>query len=138
MSRLRHGRIAAATAEPRNVTAITSVASSGEGANFVLYAYSAAIPIDGTSISSSAMSGTPLRSTFATPSGSTRSNAAAKTTRVEDRNTVPTQPKNHIDRMAMRTNWRNPPGRNDAAKRPGYGHTPVGIVPAQNALLAAW
>ena len=78
-----------------------------------------------------------MRSTLATDSGSTRSNAAAKITRVEDRNTVPTQPKNHSDRIAIRTNWSTGLPRNDAASRPGYGHTPVGIVPAQNALLAA-
>src|SRR5919204_664197 len=95
------------------------------------------MPSDGTSMSSSATYGTPLRSTFATPSGSTRSNAAANTTRVEDRNTVPTQPKNHSDRIPMSRNCSTGLPRNDAASRPGYGQTPVGIVPAQNALLAA-
>ena len=34
------------------------------------------------------------RQSLAATSGSTRSNAAANTTRVDDRNTVPTQPKN--------------------------------------------
>src|SRR5919202_4916241 len=84
----------------------------------------------------SATIGTPLRLTLATDSGSTRSKAAAKMTRVDDRNTVPTQPKNHSDRIAMRMNC-STGGRNAAASRPGYGHTPVGIVPAQKALLAA-
>src|SRR3954451_19635692 len=88
-------------------------------------------------MSSSAMTGTPLRLTFATPSGSTRSNAAANTTRVEDRNTVPTQPKNHSDRTAIRMNCSTGLPSSDAASSPGYGQTPVGIVPAQNALLAA-
>src|SRR5690349_14656644 len=115
---------------------MTSVASSVYVANFVLYAYSAARPIDGTSISASATIGTPLRLTLATDSGSTRSNAAAKITRVEDRNTVPTQPKNHSDSTATSTNCRTF-GRNAAASRPGYGQTPVGMVPAHDAALAA-
>src|SRR5262245_3665920 len=88
-------------------------------------------------MSSSATNGTPLRLTFAAPSGSTRSNAAAKTTRVEDRNTVPTQPKNHSDNTATSRNCSTGLPRNDEASRPGYGQTPVGIVPAQKALLAA-
>ena len=82
-------------------------------------------------MSSSATYGTPLRSTLETPSGSARSNAAAKITRVDDRNTVPTQPKNHSERTATRRNWSTGLPRNEAASRPGYGHTPVGIVPAQ-------
>src|SRR5262245_31297234 len=89
------------------------------------------------SMSAKAMSGTPLEFTLATFSGSTRSNAAAKITRVEDRNTVPTQPKNHSESTATRMNCSTGLPKNDAASRPGYGHTPVGIVPAQNALLAA-
>src|SRR4051794_4087958 len=88
-------------------------------------------------MSSSATYGTPLRSTFATLSGSTRSNAAAKITRVEDRNTVPTHPKNHIERTAISRNCNTGLPRNEAASRPGSAPTPVGIAPAQNALLAA-
>src|SRR4029078_1627872 len=95
------------------------------------------MPIDGTSISSSAMYGTPELLTLATDSGSTRSNAAAKITRVEDRNTVPTQPKNHSESTATRRNCSTGEPRKAAASRPGYGQTPVGIVPSQNALLAA-
>ena len=38
MSGRRHGKIAAETAEPRNVIAITSVASNVQLLNFVLYA----------------------------------------------------------------------------------------------------
>src|SRR3954451_20348507 len=93
--------------------------------------------MDGTSMRASATIGTPLRLTLATDSGRTRSNAAAKITRVEDRNTVPTQPKNHSDSTATSRNCNTGEPRNDAASSPGYGHVPVGIVPAQNALLAA-
>src|SRR5919108_2135361 len=88
-------------------------------------------------MSSSATYGTPLRLTLAAPSGSTRSNAAAKTTRVDDRKTVPTQPKNHSESTATSRNCSTGLPKKDAASKPGYGHTPVGIVPAQNALLAA-
>src|SRR5690349_22606531 len=87
-------------------------------------------------MSASATIGTPWRLTLATPSGSTRSNAAAKITRVEDRNTVPTQPKNHRESTATSRNCSTGEPRNEAASRPGYGHTPVGIVPAQKAVLA--
>src|SRR5690349_15240605 len=83
------------------------------------------------------MSGTPLFDTFATLSGSTRSKAAAKITRVDDRKTVPTHPKNHSESTATRMNCSTGLPKNDAASRPGYGQTPVGIVPAQKALLAA-
>src|SRR3954451_5895770 len=93
--------------------------------------------MDGTSMRASATIGTPLRLTLATDSGRTRSNAAANTTRVEDRNTVPTQPKNHSDSTATSRNCSTGLPSSDAARSPGYGHTPVGIVPAQNALLAA-
>src|ERR671929_551139 len=88
-------------------------------------------------MSSSATIGTPLRLTLATDSGSTRSNAAAKITRVDDRKTVPTQPKNHSDSTPTSRNCSTGEPRNDAASSPGYGQTPVGIVPAQNALFAA-
>ena len=43
--------------------------------------------------------------TCAAAFGSTRSKAAAKMTRVEDRNSVPTQPKNHRLMIRMRMNW---------------------------------
>src|SRR3954453_12661220 len=88
-------------------------------------------------MSSSATTGTPVRDTVATDSGSTRSNAAAKITRVEDKNTVPTQPKNHSDSIATSRNCNTGEPRNDAASNPGYGHVPVWIVPAQKALFAA-
>src|SRR5919202_78736 len=89
------------------------------------------------SISASAAYGTPLRPTFAAHSGSTRSNAVAKITRVEDRNTEPTQPKNHSDSSVMRTNCRIGLPTRKAASVPGYGNTPIGFVPAQYALFAA-
>ena len=43
--------------------------------------------------------------TCAAPSGRIRSNAAAKITRVEDRNSVPTQPKNHRLISKIRITW---------------------------------
>jgi len=52
--------------------------------------------MDGATISSSAPVGTWLRGdTWAAHSGRTRSNAAAKMTRVEERKTVPDHPQNH-------------------------------------------
>src|SRR5262245_15411882 len=88
-------------------------------------------------MSSRATHGTPLLETLATGSGSTRSNAVAKITRVDDRKTVPTQPKNHSDMIVMKRNCRTGLPKNAAASRAGYGNAPVGPVPAQYALLAA-
>ena len=42
---------------------------------------------------------------LAAHAGSTRSNAAAKMTRVDERNRVPAQPKNHIPMTARSTTW---------------------------------
>ena len=61
-----------------------------------MYAYNAPTAIEGTSISTNAHTGTcRFSETSATFSGSTRSNAAAKITRVDDRNSVPAHPRNH-------------------------------------------
>src|SRR3954452_11117959 len=109
---------------------MTRVASSGYSWDELLNEYSAASPIDGTSISSTATTGTPLLLTLAAASGSTRSNAAAKITRVEDRNSVPTHPKNHSDMIATRMNWSTWLPKNDAAISAGYGNTGVAPVPA--------
>src|SRR5271165_4492371 len=105
-SGLRHGRITTAMALNRYVTAITSVASSVYVWNVELYEYSAASPIAGSSISTSDHTGTRRFSdTCAAPSGRIRSKAAAKITRVEDRNNVPTQPKNHRLISRIRITW---------------------------------
>ncbi len=85
----------AAIAVPKNVTAITSVASRMYVANLLVYAYKAPTATEGTSINTSAHTGTcRFSETSATFSGSTRSNAAAKITRVDERNSVPAQPRN--------------------------------------------
>ncbi len=61
---------------------------------------------DGMVISSRALMGEPKRGwTSATHSGSSRSKAAAKMTRVEERNTVPDQPKNHRLISNRTMNW---------------------------------
>jgi hypothetical protein len=60
-----------------------------------------------------------LREVLATASGSTRSNAVAKTTRVDERKTVPTHPKNHSDRRPTRITCSMGLSKKKAAKRPG-------------------
>jgi len=60
-----------------------------------------------------------LREVLATASGSTLSKAVAKTTRVEDRNTVPTHPKNHSDSRPTRMTCSMGLSKKKAAKRPG-------------------
>src|SRR6516164_10576294 len=105
-SGLRSGRMTTAIALNRYVTALTSTPSSVYCANVVLYAYSAPRPTAGSSMSTSDGNGTRRFSdTCAAASGRTRSKAAAKMTRVEDRNSVPTQPKNHRLMIRMRMNW---------------------------------
>src|ERR1700758_3610767 len=105
-SGLRSGRMTTAIALNRYVTAMTSVASSVYDANVELYAYSAPNPTAGSSISTSEATGTRRFSeTCAAASGSTRSKAAANMTRVEDRNSVPTQPKNHRLISSSKMTW---------------------------------
>src|SRR5919106_5423626 len=90
------GRMVAAIDVPRNVTAMTSVASRVRVRKFELYAYTALTMIDGISIRAMAPYGTwRFSDTFPAHSGRTRSNAAAKITLVEDRNRVPDHPMNH-------------------------------------------
>src|SRR3712207_3022714 len=61
------------------------------------HAKSAETSSAGTTIRASAQIGVRVRgSTVATTSGSRRSKAAAKITRVEEKNIVPAQPKNHM------------------------------------------
>src|SRR5580700_4696943 len=123
-SGLRSGRITTAIALNRYVTAMTKVASRVYDANVELNAYSAPNPTAGSSISTSEATGTRRFSeTCAAASGSTRSKAAAKMTRVEDRNSVPTQPKNHrlISRITM--TWKAELCTSQAAIITGYGKT---------------
>src|SRR5580700_10305248 len=121
-SGLRSGRMTTAIALNRYVTAMTSVASSVYDANVELYEYSAPNPTAGSSISTSEATGTRRFSeTCAAASGSTRSNAAAKMTRVEDRNSVPTQPKNHRLNSRIRMTWNAELCTSQAAISTGYG-----------------
>src|ERR1700747_2536406 len=93
-SGLRSGRITTAMALNRYVTAVTSVPSSVYWADVVLYAYSAPRPTAGSSMSTSDGNGTRRFSdTCAAASGSTRSKAAAKMTRVGEGNSVPHPPR---------------------------------------------
>src|SRR5690242_5280535 len=96
----------AAIVEPRKVTAITSVEASVRLAKLKIFqTYSAETISPGTTISASAQIGVRVRgSMLAIRSGSSRSKAAAKITRVEDRNTVPAQPKNHMLIASRTTN----------------------------------
>src|SRR5262245_1722683 len=98
----------AAIVEPRKVTAITSVEARVRLAKpKTFHTYSAETISPGTTISASAQIGVRVRgSTVATASGSSRSKAAAKITRVEDRKIVPAQPKNHMLIARTTTNWR--------------------------------
>src|SRR5437763_4926800 len=107
MSLRRQGRIIAATSVARNVIAITAVASRYAAWNpNTFQANSALMRMDGTTISSRAPYGTRLpEEMLAAQAGRTRSNAAAKMTRVEDRNRVPAQPKNHRPMTMMSRAW---------------------------------
>jgi hypothetical protein len=75
--------------------------------------------MEGMSMSKSAAYGTPLFVVLETHSGKTRSKAVAKTTRVEERNTDPTHPKNHSDISATKRNCRMGFWRSIAASSPG-------------------
>src|SRR5215467_11382090 len=87
----------------------------------------AARPTAGSSISTSEYNGTfRFSETSAARSGSTRSNAAAKMTRVEDRNRVPTQPKNHRLSTRIRTVWNAVLFTSQPANMNGYGQTGSG------------
>ncbi len=61
--------------------------------------------IDGMVISTRATTGTPPEVTFAAPSGRMRSNADAKIMRVDERKSVPNQPKSSSEMPAMRMIW---------------------------------
>src|SRR3972149_4963543 len=91
----RQGNTMPATAVPKKVVAMTSGASSTMVCMLtMLNAYMTEMITEGMTISSKALTGVLVRvSIFDTHSGSIRSRAAAKITRVEDRKTVPDQPK---------------------------------------------
>src|SRR5207244_3465316 len=99
-------RIVAATAVPKNVTAITSDASSVSFEKPVTYEYRYDTITPGIMIRISATHGTPRReSTRAAHSGRTRSNAAAKIMRVDDSQSVPAQPRNQTPKTITTIIW---------------------------------
>ncbi len=121
----RHGKMIPAIAVPKKVMAMTSVASSTIDCIFtMLKAYMIEMITDGITISSRALIGVLVRvSIFDTHSGSMRSRAAAKITRVEDRKTVPDQP---IHQKATAKMTRNCSARlpvRKVANWIGYGQT---------------
>ncbi len=96
-----------------------------------LYAYSAASPTAGSSISTSEATGTRRFSeTCAAASGRTRSKAAAKMTLVEDRNSVPTQPKNHRLISSSKMTWTALLWISQEAISTGYGKMGSAVLPA--------
>src|SRR5581483_2712921 len=83
--------------------------------------------IDGTIIRISDPYGTRrLAEMLAAHAGSTRSNAAAKMTRVEDRNSVPAHPKNHSAMTMMSTAGKKWLGTSQPANITGYGQIGTG------------
>src|SRR2546425_12985086 len=63
---------------------------------------------------------------FAAHSGSTRSKAAAKMTRVDERNRVPAQPKNQRPMTAISSAWKRWLPTNQPASMIGYGQIGTG------------
>ena len=107
MSGRRQGRIAAAIDVPRKVIAITPVAQRNQVWMLGLKDHARLIRIAGTIMKTRAPYGTRrFAEMFAANSGSTRSKAAAKMTRVEERNRVPAQPKNQSPMTAIRRAWK--------------------------------
>ena len=134
----RHGRMTAATTVAKKVSASTAVASRNTLWKSGLYAHMALTTIDGAIMSASEPYGTRrLEEMFAAHEGSTRSKAAAKITRVEDRNRVPAHPKNHRPMTMMSRAWNSLLSTSQPANITGYGQVPTGAVPAYHAALAA-
>src|SRR6202140_5962434 len=107
----------------------------------------ALMTIDGTIIRISAPYGTRrLAEMLAAHDGSTRSKAAAKMTRVEERNTVPAQPKNHRPMTMISRAWNRWLLTRKPANMTGYGQIGTGGAGApetaktlfQYEALAAW
>ena len=67
---------------------------------------------------------------LATHSGNTRSKAVAKTTRVEDRNTDPTHPKNHSDKQRQKDELQYGIAEQQRGEEPGVGPGRDRAVPA--------
>src|ERR1700730_1320134 len=98
----------------------------------------ALITIEGTTIKTSEPYGTRrFAEMFAAHEGRTRSKAAAKMTRVEERKSVPAQPKNQRPITRMSNAWNRWLLTSQPANMTGYGHVPTGAVPAYHAALAA-
>src|SRR5262245_35992646 len=96
----------AATVVARNVRASTAVASRNTAWKSGLYAQTALTTNEGTIIRTRAPYGTRRPDEMlAAHDGRTRSNAAAKMTRVEDRKSVPAQPKNHSPMTMISRAW---------------------------------
>jgi hypothetical protein len=88
-------------------------------------------------MASRALIGTPLEVTAAAHSGSTRSKALAKMTRVLDRKTVPHHPQNHRLSESTSQSCRMGFVVRKAASKPGYGQTGSTAVELQKAKLAS-
>src|SRR5712691_9764964 len=117
----------AAIAVPRNVTAITSVASRIQVFTADVYAKKKLTTVAGTSISTRLHAGTcRLSVTSATFSGRIRSNAAAKITRVDDRKSVPDQPRYQAPNTTIRRPARNELWNHIPTSSGGYDHTGMG------------
>src|SRR6266849_1671102 len=128
MSLRRQGRMIAATRVPRKVIAITAVASRYAAAKpNTFHANNALTMIDGITMSRRDPYGTRrLAEMLAAHDGSTRSNAAAKMTRVDERNRVPAQPKNHRPRTMISRAWKRWLLTRNPANITGYGQIGTG------------
>src|SRR4030066_2038769 len=118
-----HGMTIPAMVEPRKVMAITTVASRARVWKLkILKAYRYEMIAAGMTMSSNALRGVFVRgSILETHSGSIRSMAAAKMTRVELRKSVPDQPTHHRLIRSTMMNISNGLLTINAANRAGYG-----------------
>src|SRR5256885_11506301 len=138
MSFRRQGMMAAATTVPKKVMAMTPVAQRKMPWKLGRNAQRALTTREGTIMRISEPYGTRrFAEILAAHSGSTRSKAAAKITRVEDRNTVPAQPKNHKPITRMISAWRRWLFTSQPAYMTGQGQPGTGAVPDQYAALAS-
>src|SRR4030066_804737 len=112
-----------AIVDPRKVIAITTVASSAKVWKLsILKAYRYEMIAEGMTISNNAFKGVFVRgSILDTHSGSMRSIAAAKITRVELRKSVPDHPNHHRLIRSTMMNMSNGLLTINAANRAGYG-----------------
>src|ERR1051326_8963542 len=91
-----------------------------------LYAYNAETRIAGTTMYNIALTGVPLACTSAALSGNRRSNAAAKITRVDERNNVPAQPNHQVLINNKTTICTRRLFVRNTASIAGLGHTGIG------------